>query len=237
MIDAKKNNETEDSTSLKAGPLKSQLSLTIHTDVAIQLWNGRKRNNKSDSDNEKRWLTPSVPLFLTTAARVTDDALKGLLFAEMWLYRLEQHLNSRGEQIYSLMQKMEDTLKIIPKNVNISEIESTAPVNLDVYSRTPVGYRCVWLLIGVDQLALKVLQAYHYGLVSRQLRDKTLDDACHQVRSILGMAFRYRQVLINRHNIDIHNDIYQQAVKVFGELDADIISGKKRSAFLPLLKH
>ncbi|MEM8031737.1 hypothetical protein Q4Q95_16785 [Morganella morganii] len=42
---------------------------------------------------------------------------------------------------------------------------------------------------------------------------------------------------MNRHNLDIHNDIYQQAVKVFGELDADIISGKKRSAFLPLLKH
>ncbi|MFN7073865.1 AcaB family transcriptional regulator, partial [Proteus mirabilis] len=104
------------------------------------------------------------------AARVTDDALKGLLFAEMWLYRLEQHLNTREERISSLIQKMEDTLKVIPKNVNISEIASVAPVNLGVYSRTPVGYRCVWLLIGVDQLALKVLQAYHYGLLSRQLR-------------------------------------------------------------------
>ncbi|HHW4741482.1 PFL_4669 family integrating conjugative element protein [Escherichia coli] len=237
MIDVEKNNEGEDVTPLRAGPLKSQLSLTIHTDVAIQLWNGRKRNNKSDSGNEKRWLTPSVPLFLATAARVTDDALKGLLFAEMWLYRLEQHLNTREERISSLIQKMEDTLKVIPKNVNISEIASVAPVNLGVYSRTPVGYRCVWLLIGVDQLALKVLQAYHYGLLSRQLRDKTLDDACHQVRSILGMAFRYRQILINRHNLDIHNDMYQQAVKFFGELDADIICGKKRSAFLPVLKH
>ncbi|XQY87238.1 AcaB family transcriptional regulator [Escherichia coli] len=82
MIDVEKNNEAEDVTPLRAGPLKSQLSLTIHTDVAIQLWKGRKRNNKNNSDSENRWLTPSVPLFLATAARVTDDALKGLLFAE-----------------------------------------------------------------------------------------------------------------------------------------------------------
>lgn len=241
MTDAKKTNETETATpdrdrELRAGPLKSQLQLTIHTDFAIQLWNGRKRNDKQLTENEGHWLTPSIPAFLSAAARISDDALTGLVFSEMWLYKLESRLNEGLEQVQAFLQKVENALKVIPENVRISEIASTAPVNLGVYSRTPVGYRCVWLLVGVDQLVLKVLQAYHYGVFSRQLRDKMLDDACHQVRSALGMSFRYRKILINRNNLDIHNEMYQQAIKVFGELDADIVSGNKRSSFLPALR-
>lgn len=239
MTDLKKQNVTETATpdrDLRAGPLKSQLQLTIHTDFAIQLWNGRKRNDKNHPESDGRWLTPSVPAFLSAAARVSDDAMKGLLFAEMWLYKLEHSLNEGLERIQTGLQKAEDALKKAPENVRISAIASTAPVDLTVYSRTPVGYRCVWLLVGVDQLVLKVLQAYHYGLFSRQLRDKMLDDACHQVRSALGMSFLYRQIPINRNNLDVHNEMYQQATKIFGELDADIVSGNKRSSFLPALR-
>ncbi|EGT3611635.1 TIGR03761 family integrating conjugative element protein [Morganella morganii] len=239
MTSLKKNNETETITPdgvLRAGPLKSQLQLIIHTDFAIQLWNGRRRNNKNNPKNEGRWLIPSVPLFLTMASRVSDDALGGLLFAEMWLYKLEKTLNEGLQRVQKLLLKAENVLKIVPENVRISDIASTAPVNLEVYSRTPIGYRCVWLLVGVDQLVLKTLQAYHYGLISRQLRDKTLDEACHQVRSALAMSFRYRQIPVNRNNLDIHNEIYQQAIEIFGELDPDIVNGNKRSSFLPSLK-
>ena len=238
MTTFKKDHDTEKSDNvLRAGPLKSQLQLEIHTDFAIQLWNGRKMNAKKHPKNEGRWPTPSVPLFLSMAARISDDAFQGFVFAEMWLYRLEQKLEEGMQRVQAQLQEMETTLKFVPDNIHISGVSSTAPVNLDVFSRTPIGYRCVWLLVGVDQLVLKVLQAFHYGMLSRQLRDKILEDACHQVRRALNMAFRYRHTPINRNNLDIHNEDYRQAIKYFGELDNDIVKGKKRSAFLPALKN
>ncbi|BBV00349.1 PFL_4669 family integrating conjugative element protein [Providencia hangzhouensis] len=220
----------------RAGPLKSQLKLTLHTDFAIQLWHGRRQNDKSNSQTERHWQIPGVPLFLASAARVSNDALKGLLFAEWWLYKLEQILDEGTQHIQQRLENVENKLKVAPASVKISDISSTVPVNLGVFSKTPIGYRCVWLLVGVDQLVLRVLQAYHYGLLSRKLRSKYLDDACHQVRRALGMSFKYRQILIHRGNLDVDNDAYRQAVTYFGELDPDIVSGKKRSSFLPPLK-
>lgn len=238
MTTLKKDHDTEKPDNvLRAGPLKSKLQLEIHTDFAIQLWNGQKMNAKNHPENEGRWLTPSVPLFLSMAAKISDDAFRGFVFAEMWLYKLEQKLEEGMQRIQTQLHEMETTtLKFVPENIHISGVVSTAPVNLEVFSRTPIGYRCVWLLVGVDQLALKVLQIFHYGMLSRQLRDRMLDNACHQVRRALNMAFNYRHIPINRNNLNIRDETYQQAVKYFGELDNDIVKGKKRSSFLPALK-
>lgn len=227
---------------LKAGPLKSQLTLEIHTHFAIRLWKGRTPSGsanetavKPDTTKSKRWMIPSVPLFLSRVSRISDDALKGLLFAEMALYRLEEVIDEGTQKVHEQLQFVDEILKTLPTQAVITDITSTSPINLEVFSRTPLGYKCVWLLVGVDQLALRVLQGYHYGVLSRQKRDKYLDDAGHQVRRVLGMAASYRQIPINRNNLDMKSEAYQQAIRYSGELDADIISGRKRSSFLPPL--
>lgn len=37
-------------------------------------------------------MIPSLPMFISRAGHITDDAKKGYLYAEMWLYQLEQAL-------------------------------------------------------------------------------------------------------------------------------------------------
>lgn len=227
---------------LKAGALKSQLTLEIHTLFAIQLWKGRRKTTTSEQTDKqknqpaKHWMIPSIPHFLSQVSRISDDALNGFLFAEMWLYRLEKILNEGLQKIHSQIQHIENHLKLLPAQIEISAITSTAPINLEIYSRTPLGYKCIWLLVGIDQLALRVLQGYHYGLLSRQQRDKHLNQAGYQIRRALGIALLYRSIPINRDNLDTNSEIYQQAIHYLGEIDPDIITGHKRSSFLQPLK-
>lgn len=84
---------------------------------------------------------------------------------------------------------------------------------------------------GVDQLALRVLQGEHYGFISRQQRDKVLKLAGYQVRHVTGMAVNYRKYELTRHNLDLNSETYQQASRYLGEIDPDIISGRKRVIF------
>ncbi|WP_312788401.1 AcaB family transcriptional regulator, partial [Escherichia coli] len=83
-------------------------------------------------------------------------------------------LEQGTQTIQKLLSEVEQQLVQLPAVAVISDISSTSPVDLAIFSKSPVGYKCVWLLVGVDQLALRVLQGEHYGFISRQQRDKVL---------------------------------------------------------------
>ena len=221
---------------LRAGPLKSTLTLKIHTSYAIRLWEGRIVPRSQDSDKKRKWMIPSLPMFISRAGQISDDAMRGYLYAEMWLYQLECALEQGTKIIQELLSDVECQLIQLPTAVVISDISSTSPVDLEIFSKSPIGYKCVWLLVGIDQLAMRVLQGEHYGFISRQQRDKLLKLAGYQVRHITGMAISYRQYDITRNNLDLGSELYQQAFRQLGEIDPDIILGKKRSSFLPALK-
>lgn len=225
----------QDRKTLRAGPLKSTLTLKIHTGYAIRLWEGRVSYSQA-SEKKKKWMIPSLPMFISRAGQISGDAIRGNLYAEMWLYQLECALEQGTKVIQELLSDLERQLVELPATVVISDISSTSPVDLEIFSKSPIGYKCVWLLVGVDQLAMRVLQGEHYGFISRQQRDKVLELASYQVRHVSGMARSYRQYAINRNNLDMNSKLYQQASRHLGKIDPDIISGKKRSSFLPALK-
>lgn len=70
-----------------------------------------------------------------------------------------------------MVDEQDVTLKAIHARISLTDVSSVSPLNISVSSRTPLGYRCVWLLIGYDQLATKVFQASHYGLISGKERN------------------------------------------------------------------
>ncbi|WP_410964855.1 PFL_4669 family integrating conjugative element protein, partial [Salmonella sp. SAL04286] len=108
-----------------------------------------------------------------------------------------------------------------------SDIASAHPLNISVYSRSPLGYRCVWLLVGYDQLAMKAFQAFHYGLISRAQRDQYLNRGGHAVRQVYGAIQPYYTVTVNRSDIINLTARGKEALARLGEPDPDIFSGKK----------
>ncbi|PHM29084.1 PFL_4669 family integrating conjugative element protein [Xenorhabdus innexi] len=222
----------------KAGALRSEFSFELHTHFAIKLWEGRHRNiDDIEQKSQKKafWNIISMPVFIGRVTRIHNDALEDNPFADMFLYRVEKSLDESIEILQSELDKAGKWLTQIPAQIHISEVASSEPLDLSVFSRTPLGYKCVWLLVGVDQLAMRTYQAYHYGLISRKKKGDVLAIAGHQVRRAFGIVTLYHSLPISRANLSNMSEEHQAAVKIMGDLDHDILTGRKRSSFSPPL--
>ena len=151
----------------------------------------------------------------------------------LWYGSLQRATLKINENFSSL----DAILSAVPKGVTLSEVESADPLNVSVFSRSPLGYRCVWLLVGYDQLAMKAFQAFHYGLISRSQRDTILDNGGHAVRQVYGVIQPYRTLAVTRRDIAEKTTQGLVAIERNGEPDPDVLSGKKRSSFSPPLKN
>ncbi|ECA1950128.1 TIGR03761 family integrating conjugative element protein [Salmonella enterica subsp. enterica serovar Virchow] len=217
-------------TELRSGALRSSLKVELHTRYAILLWEGQYAE-KTEKDGRKvsHRRIMGMPYFLHIVNRINEDSLRDDPFADQKMYLLEQEFNHGTGTLDKLMSELDSVLKNVPSRVSLSEALSIAPVNISVFSRTPVGYRCVWLLVGFDQLALKAFQASHYGLISRSQQDDYLRRGAQSIRRAYGMALGYRSSGVTRRDI-LEN---KSDPATTAGLDEDILLGKKRSSFSP----
>ncbi|WP_343550868.1 PFL_4669 family integrating conjugative element protein [Pantoea sp.] len=229
---AEEKNETD---TAKAGALRSSLTIELHSHYAIRLWEGRRRQ-PDDLRERGRPQILSMPRVIQRAGLMSRDAEGDNPYADMALLKLENALDLATTEIQKLVDELEATLKAIPARISLTDVSSVSPLNIGVFSGTPLGYRCVWLLVGYDQLALKVFQASHYGLITGKERDEMLSNGGHLVRKVYGVAQHYRSFAVTRSDLAQKTVIANEAIKLLGEVDQDVMSGKMLSTFSPNLK-
>lgn len=215
----------------RSGALRLSLAVELHTRYAILLWEGQ-HTQKKEKDGRKvsHRRIMGMPYFLHLVNRVNEDSLRDDPFADEKMYVLEQEFNRGSETLEKLVTELDRILNNVPARISLSEALSVSPVNISVFSRTPVGYRCVWLLVGFDQLALKAFQASHYGLISHAQRDDYLRRGAQSIHRSYGLVLGYRSSGITRRDILQNSSVL---TKQMTALDDDILLGKKRSSFSP----
>lgn len=209
-----------------AGALHSDLNIVLHTTYAIDLWNGREV--KKD-DKVLRFIgMPEVISRIKVANRnsETDNP-----YADAMLFGLENMLATARLKIDTDIACLDEILGDLPGTITVSDVYSRRPLKIGVYSRSPMGYRCVWLLVGYDHLVKKTFQVFHYGLISRQKQNDLLRINSHEVRQIYNFVRRYRPVPVTRGDIIRKTSKGLEAIQLLGEPDSDILYGKKRSSF------
>lgn len=215
----------------KAGALKSTLMIQLHTQYAILLWEGRQRQDELNKPQ-----IVSMPQVIARAGRINRDSEGDNPYADNVMLLLEQAIERGTGRLQNAVAELDGILSHLPVQVTMSAVSSVSPLNIGVFSRTPIGYRCVWLLVGFDQLAMKAFQTWHYGLISRQRRDDLLSLGGHWVRQVYGVVQQYRSLDVTREDIRQQTPAGIEAVQRLGEPDADIMNGIKRSAFSPPLR-
>ena len=215
----------------RAGSLQSELKIELHTNYAIGLWTGRKAEKGEDGKKGKQPIM-GMPQFLHRAKQINKDSLQNNPWADVAMFELEKKIEHATVQMNDLLTGLDKVIQI-PTGVSISDAQASEPLDLTVFSGTPLGYRCVFLLMGFDQFAKRVLQASHYGILSRNQRYDFLSDGSRLLREIYGVVLRYRLVPATRVDAAENNDVWRQACTDFGEPDRDILLGLKRSAFSP----
>lgn len=221
----------------RAGALKSTLTVELHTLYAIRLWEGRRSKNADpETSGKRRPDIYSMPRFIQRAGQINAASSEDNPYADAVMVELENALVKGHQLLQQTVADLSNTLTNIPAQVSLSDVASVSPLNIGVFSRTAVGYRCVFLLVGYDQLAMKAFQAWHYGFISRSERDTLLDRGGHWIRRVYGVVQHYRPVKVTRDDIRLGTPAGKDAVARFGEPSADIMSGKLRSSFSPPLR-
>lgn len=217
----------------RAGALQSELKIELHTNYAIGLWTGRKAEKGEEGKKGKQPIM-GMPQFLHRATQINRDSLHNNPWADMAMFELENKIEQARTQMNELLIGLDKEIQV-PLGVSISDAQASETLDLTVFSGTPLGYRCVFLLMGFDQFAKRVLQASHYGILSRNQRYDYLSDGSRLLREIYGVVLRYRMVPATRLDAAENNEVWRQACAEFGEPDRDILLGQKRSAFSPPL--
>jgi integrating conjugative element protein (TIGR03761 family) len=242
------NSEQHPTGTQRAGNLQSSLNVELHTHYAIRLWEGRRSpapaeksttpddTESAKKDTRRRPDIISMPQVIRRAGNASRDSGADNPYADAMLLKLEDTLTHSTARVQQYVDTLNHALQGLPPGVTLSSVTSSSPLNISVFSHTPLGYKCVWLLVGFDQLAMKAFQAAHYGLISRNERDNYLDRAGHAVRQVYGVIQPYRSIPVTRDDITGQTARGLEAIKRLGEPDADIMSGKRRSAFSPPLQ-
>ena len=210
----------------KVGALHSELRIDLHTFYAISTWEGRAKGARKGA-------IIGMPRFFRLVSSINRDSLADNPYADAVMYQLEMLIDDAHLNIQKLLTEADCHMSQQFPGITLSNTVSSAPLNIGVHSHTPLGYRCVYLLVGFDQLALKLFQAHHYGFISLKRRNGLLQEGGYQIRRIFTVAMNYRSFSVNRQAFIIGDAVLELARRYFGELDDAILLGKKRSRFSP----
>ncbi|EDK5263983.1 TIGR03761 family integrating conjugative element protein [Salmonella enterica subsp. enterica serovar Enteritidis] len=224
---------------LHSGALRSSLTIELHTRHAIQLWQGRegheKRKGEKGGRRRGKWRIIGMPFFLHLVTVMSDATRRDDPFADERMLKLETLFAEGDALVGSMIKELDSVLHDLPRRISLSSVGSVSPVNIGVFSSTPVGYRCVWLLVGFDQLAMLASQAWHYGLISHTQREKYLNGASAAVRRVFGIALGYRRTGATRMDVLKNTPMAQEAERIMGPVSEDVLWGRKRSSWSPPL--
>lgn len=167
-----------------AGALHGELRIELHTRYAAGIWHGR-----SASGTKKKLI--GMPPLLSMLSRIYNDSLAGSERAVSALSGLEAKLNAAGDAFRQQRDELEAMFAMLLGEISVSDAISSQLLTVAVHCQSPSGYRLACLLVGFDQLALRILQAHRYGLISMKERKARLHYCSHQIRRVFAVALRY----------------------------------------------
>jgi integrating conjugative element protein (TIGR03761 family) len=216
----------ERKNSKSVGGLHSELRIDLHTFYAISTWKGREKDARKGA-------IIGMPRFFRLVSSINKDSLADNPYADAVMYQLETLIDDAHLNIQKLLTEADCHMSQQFPGITLSNSVSSDPLNIGVHSHTPLGYRCVYLLVGFDQLALKLFQAHHYGFISLKRRDKLLREGGYQIRRIFTAAMNYRSFSVSRNVFATENEEAHRARQYFGDVDREVLLGNKRSRFSP----
>ena len=216
----------------RTGSLQSEMTIALHTNYAIGLWQGRQPE-KQDGEKPARHGIIGMPQFFHRATLINQDSLRNNPWADEAMFNLEGKIKVASDSMSALIQQLDTEMSMLPSGITLTEVASVEPLDIHVFTRTPLGYRCVFLLVGFDQFAKKALQASHYGLITRSRRDQYLSEGGRLIRQVYGSVLLYRRIDATRFDAVENNETWRLACEAAGEPDLAVLLGEKRSAFSP----
>lgn len=211
---------------LNLGSLRSSITLTLHTHHAARLWQGRAaREGVHGILGMAGYI--SVTNLLKQASSQDDP------FADWFMLQLEDKLLQAKDDLRTLTEQVSLVERDLPTQVDVGDNLNIHPVTLPLFIGSQLGFLAVYLLTDYDTLVRRVLLAHHTALIGRGDMEIWIDRGAHLLRSVFGLAQRYRLAGVSRDDVAAGNARAREAVDKFGLPPQDVLEGTHRSRFAP----
>jgi len=214
-----------------SGPLRSAITIELHTHLATRTWSGRVANPEDD--------IPAIigmPRFLNIMNIIRLDSLVDNPYADMWMLRLEERLLAAREEMNILIDSMKTVFSQLPEMMTIESCLSIQPARFPVFAASQLGFIAIYLLTDYDNLMRNALLASHMAFLSRAELNSLNQRGGNIIRSILVLAQRYRRISVTRQDIREGNARALAALEQAGPVPDDIFDVSRRSAWAPPLR-
>ncbi|MBU0884621.1 MAG: TIGR03761 family integrating conjugative element protein [Gammaproteobacteria bacterium] len=211
---------------LNLGSLRSSITLTLHTHHAARIWQGRAARDGVRSIMGMAGYISVTNLIKQAAAQ--DDP-----YADWAMLQLEEKLMQAKAGMMALTQQLDRVKQDLPTQIDIGDNLNIHPVTLPLYIGSQLGFLAVYLLTDYDTLVRRSLLAHHTARIGRADMETWIDNGAHLLRSLFGLAQRYRLAAVTRDDLAAMNARGHAAVDKFGLLPQDILEGTRRSQFAP----
>jgi len=215
---------------LTTGPLRSIISIELHTHLATRTWSGRQ-----PVPEEKIHGIIGMPRFLNIMNIIRLDSQTDNPYADLWMLRMEERLLAAREEMNALIDSMKTVFSQLPEMMTVEGCISTQPARFPVFSASQLGFIAIYLLTDFDKLMRNALLAQHMALLNRREMNDLREKGGNMIRSILVLAQKYRRIAVTRQDIREGNARAIAAEEQAGPVPDDIMDGSRRSAYaLPL---
>ena len=188
------------------GPLRSEITFTLHTQYATRLWNGRDLVKNEEGDIVTSSIL-SIPNALSLLSQIQQAAEQDDPYADDYLLRFEQKVLSFRKEMQEITWRMVQLYSDkIPENFQIERCANIAPIQYPIFVNTQLGYQLLYLLADFDSLARTVMTASHIAIITRQ---DALENNARYEAAIKRMKYT---------------------------LTPDVLSGATRATFAPIIK-
>ncbi|ECD9611699.1 TIGR03761 family integrating conjugative element protein [Salmonella enterica subsp. salamae] len=222
---------SEMSPQFTSGPLRSTVTIELHTHLATRTWSGRQPNPE-----EKVYGIIGMPRLLNILNVIRLDAIADNPYADLWMLRLEERLLNAREEMNILIDSMKTVFSQLPEMMTVESCTSIQPARFPVFASTQLGFIAVYLLTDFDKLMRNLMLAHHMALISRAELNDLRQRGGNLIRSILVLAQKYRRIPVTRKDIRDRNARALAAEEQAGPVPEDIFDGSRRSAYAPPLR-
>ncbi|MBK5012156.1 TIGR03761 family integrating conjugative element protein [Pseudomonas sp. S60] len=211
---------------LNLGSLRSSITLTLHTHHAARLWQGRMgREGVHPIMGMAGYI--GVTNLLKQASSQDDP------FADWFMLQLEDKLLQAKAEMRALTKQVSRVERALPTQIDIGENLNIHPVTLPLFIGSQLGFLAVYLLTDYDTLVRRVLLAHHTALIGRPDMETWIDRGARELRSLFGLAQRYRLAGVSREDMAANNARARDAIDKFGTPPRKVLEGGHRSQFAP----
>ena len=208
----------------RPGALRGDVSLTLHTQFAVNAFNGRP-----PTDDGVRAI-PGLYRFANCLDQIAVGVVSDDPYADLALVQVDK-LMDRAETILTTRHDLFRDKLGSSSRMSVAIASSTDPHVVTLKLRSPYAHWAARLIGRLDEVAVAALSAHHVGLIGSAALDAAMRECMRVIRAPFHGAARYRFSGVTRVDMEQQTGRVKEVVAERGQVPDEIIDRTLRPRF------